>query len=377
MTMYFIQRYTGFDELPNRYAPLLESAGQAGLFFEADWFALLMRHIFHRHEKLHIYAVEEAGTGLPLLLAPLRYSNTDGAIRGARVAASASHPENYAETALIFAPDMERSSEVLAALFRTLKSGTQAVAERTDIIRLWPLAEDSGLAEAVDAALRDAGFWVQRYANSYNRFEATAGLDYETYFAQRSANLRYNVRRRQRALEKSGQLELLLYTEPAELETAMADYVAVTLGSWKKPSTMMSDDIRELIILAAAKGCLRLGVLRFDGVAAAVQLWIVTGGVAHCARLAYQEAHKHLAVGVVLTNFMIAHVLDRDRVRKIDFGFGDEDYKSGWMKDVHHYSGVMAFNPATRAGSYQAAKHILGRSLKRRVKQVLRVAGWR
>ena len=371
---YSVQYFTDFSQLPARYASLIGVCEQAGLFWDAEWFALLMRHVFDDSDQFRIYSVEESAGGRPLLLAPLRCSTSDGAVSGGRVLGSVNYPENYAETALMFAPSVEDKTAVLTALFHHLKKGDAAADPPCDALRLWPVEERSELQQLVGTALNRAGFIVQAYENSYNRFEATAGIDYPTYFAQRSANLRYSVRRRQRALEKSGTLDLVLYTDEDDLEAALEDYVRVSLASWKSPPTMIGSLVLDLIRLAAKRGCLRLGILRLDGKAAAVQFWIVSKGTAHCARLAYDEAYKQLAVGVVLTNFMIAHVLDQDHVDKIDFGYGTEDYKGGWMQEARNYFGFMAFNPSTRLGLLHGSKHILGQPVKRAIKNTAKRA---
>lgn len=371
--MYTIHHFASFHELPASYAPLVDASASAGLFSDPEWFAILMRRLFDEKGVFRVYGIEETSGGRPLLLAPLLYGTMDSAVPRAREFSSISHPENYAEAAFAFDPTVKNPGDVLVALFRHLKKGGVEHGEQPcDVIRLWPMEDNSRLLGTVRAALLATGFWVQAYANSYNRFETTEGVDYATYFAQRSANLRSSVRRRQRALEKSGRLELELYSDPAGLQSAMPDYFTVSMDSWKSMPTMIGFDILDLMQLAAAKGCLRLGILRLDGEAAATQFWIVTGGVAHCSRLAYRENFKHLAVGVVLTNFMIAHVLDQDHVLKIDFGFGTEDYKGGWMKEARNYFGLMAFNPDTRLGCYHGVRHILGQPLKRGVKGLLR-----
>jgi CelD/BcsL family acetyltransferase involved in cellulose biosynthesis len=332
-----------------------------------------MNHFYPGPHQVRIYALEQAASGEPLLLMPLRLCYVDYSAFGARTLGSISHPENYATVALMFAPAATDQEALLTHLLRHFRNGSGDSSEpRADVLRLWPVDIGSQSGQMLRRALRKAGFWTQTYANSYNRYEDTVGLSYEEYFSRRSANLRYSVRRRQRALEKSGRLELALYREPAGLDDAIADYTSVSLGSWKEAESMVSDDMIALIRLTAANGCLRLGILRFDGVPAAAQFWIVAGGVAHCSRLAYHDDFKQLAVGVVLTNFMITYVLDQDHVNRIDFGYGEEDYKGGWMKDARDYYGFLAFNTATRAGLRHGLKNIFGRPVKRAIKAVLR-----
>lgn len=375
---YHIRRFRGFADLPAGYRRLLDGEiERLGVFREPEWFEYLMRSFFEI-EELRIYGVEEAGSGRPLLLAPLFSSTRDRAVRKGHIIGSISHPENYSTAALIFDPVLENQVLTLQALFRHLGSAcSDEHPPRFDAIRIWPIELGSALGDTIYRALRGAGFMVQSYTNSFNRYEGTTGLSHEAYLAQRSANMRYNIRRRQRALDKTGRLELILATSPADLERNLPDYMSVSRASWKIPASMFGLETLQLMHLCARKGHLRLGVLRLDGKPAAVQFWIVSGGTAHCARLAYDETYKKLAVGVVLTNFMIAHVLDHDRVTKLDFGYGRDEYKRGWMKDALEYYGFMAFNPSTLAGRLSAIRHIQGRWVKRLTKRGLRLLGWK
>lgn len=365
MTTYRVRCFDGFAALPPAHRAMLETRAARDFFCDPVWLEYLIAHFYPDRHRLCVYAVENAA-GVPVLLMPWRACRVDYSAFGAPTLGSISHPENYAPVAMWFdAPENERLA-ALIALFRHLRSAGQVM------LRIWPVDVESDDGRLLGQALHRAGLLVQRYENSFNRYEDTAGLDYEAYFAGRSANLRYSVRRRQRALEKSGRLELALYRETGpELEAAIVDYARVAAGSWKEAESMTSPDVLVLIRLCAAKDCLRLGILRTNGEPAAAQFWIVAGGVAHCARLAYHEEYRHQAVGVVLTNFMISRVLDDDRVERIDFGYGEEGYKGGWMKSARDYYGFLAFNPSTRAGLWHGARNILGRPVKRLAKALL------
>lgn len=367
-SQFSIRRFRSFADLPASYADLVGESRKAGFFGAPDWLTYVMDHYYPWGHEFRLYGVEDAA-GRPLLLVPLRFCAVDYAIPGGRTIGAISHPENFASLALWFDQAVGDRRPALEALFREFRRGGGE--PPFDAVRLWPLADGSEDAVLVRETLRAVGFWVQTYANSYNRYEDTTGISYETYFAARSANLRYSARRRERALRKAGQVEIVLCTDEAGLAEALPDYIAVGRASWKEAGTMVSDEILQLIALVARQGGLRLGVVKLDGVPVAAQFWIVAGGVGHCARLAYHEGYRHLAVGVVLTNHMIAHVLDQDRVASIDFGYGTEDYKGGWMKSARDYVGLMAFNPGTRRGLLHGLKNILGQPVKRTVKPVL------
>ncbi len=374
---YRVHYFQSYSELPESYAPLLEQAVEKGFFHSQPWFEFLLEHMW-KDSKLLLCAVEDA-TGQPLLLAPLRQTELDGAVPFAKTLASIGHAENFSVMCLLFSPALAEQDfvQVLTALFqasRSPRNGQNPPA--IDVLRLWPVETGSELERLVGKALVKSGFWVQRYANSFNRFEDTTGLSFDEYFTKRSSNHRYNVRRRQRNLEKAGSLEINIHTgdgTPEELRQSIDDYILGTVESWQSPASMASRHMLNLIRLAAREGCLRLGVLKLDGRPIAGQFWLVSGGVAHCMRLAYHEDYKKLAPGVVLTSHMLAHVLDEDHVKKVDFGLGEEDYKEKWMKNSRDYLGFMAFNPRTPRGLFFATKHIVGQPVKRFLLRALRL----
>jgi len=373
---YRVHYFRSYSELPESYAPLLEQAAEKGFFHSQPWFEFVMEYMWEDSE-LRLYVVEDA-VGQPLLLAPLHLTELDGAVPYAKTLASIGHKENFSVLCLLFNPSInEYRHQVLTALFKALRypeKGQNPPA--IDVLRLWPVETGSELAELVERSLVNSGFWVQPYSNSFNRFEDTTGLSFEEYFAKRSSNQRYNVRRRQRNLEKAGTLEVNIYTgdiSPEELQRGIDEYILATIESWKSPESMVSRSTLQLMRLVAREGCMRLGVLKLDGRPVAGQFWLVSGGVAHCMRLAYHEDYKKLAPGVVLTSHMLAHVLDEDHVDKIDFGLGEEDYKQKWMKNSRDYSGFMAFNPRTPRGVFCATKHIVGQPVKRFLLRALRL----
>ena len=373
------RRFHNFAELPAAYGPLRAQLARAGLFGEPAWFELLMTLGFDPSDRMFVFAVEDENSR-PLLLAPLRFGRHDGAARGALVVASVSHTENFAPAAIALDPALDEAQAVavIATLLHGFRDGDPALTEApVDLLRLWPMAEGSAYAQLVERAVREAGFVVQVYANSFNRYEDVAGLSHAQYFAQRSANLRYSVRRRRRALEREGGMTLELVRGGDALEPAIADYVMVSLKSWKRPSTTVADEIIGMMRLAAARGALRLGLLRLHGVPVAVQFWLVNAGVAHCVRLSYDESYKKAAAGIVLTDYMIEQVLDGDRVERIDFGYGREGYKASWMRQGQVHAGVLGFNPRRWRGRWEALRHIGGQPLKRFVKGLLLRLGLR
>ncbi|MGB1139284.1 MAG: GNAT family N-acetyltransferase [Halioglobus sp.] len=367
---YTIQVYRSYTELPAQYAELVTSHVSRTFFERSEWFEFLLQEIYDDDQLMALYALEDAATGRLLMFVPMRYTLVDAAARGANTVATLGHMENYTPACFLVAPGAENQRrEMMTELFTFLRQ-TQGghTPEKADVVRLWPFEVGSSLGDDVYAALKTAGFLVQRYANSHNTYEDCAGQDFEQYMANRSANHRYNSRRRRRNLEKEGELEFVLVTNSQDRQVydrAIDDYILVSVHSWKPVGTTVSTPIIGLIHMAAEQGCLRLAILRLDGKPIAAQFWLIAGGVAAMMRPNYHSDYGKLAPGVVLTSFVIEHLLDVDHVESLDFGYGDDEYKSKWVSSYRSYEGLIAFNPTSVFGLLNAAKHILGRKVKR------------
>jgi len=334
-----------------------------GFFHDESWLTFQMDFQWEE-SALALYSVED-GNGQPLLLVPLRYTEFDGAVPYAKSLAAIGHSENFSEVSLVFDAQLDASQSlaILSALLESFRTMVPAM----EVLRLWPVQRGSSIARLLDTALHRAGFWVQPYANSFNWYEETAQKSWSDYLSDRSQNHRHNIRRRTRDLERAGAVNIDLYTNhssPEEIQRGVDDYILATVESWKSPASVVSRGMLALIRMAGREGCLRLGILKYEGRAIAGQFWIVSAGVAHAMRISHNEDFKQLSPGVVLTARVVEYLLDTDTVQRIDFGLGDEDYKKKWVRDRRDYDGYMAFNPRTLRGATFGVWHIYGKRLK-------------
>ena len=223
---------------------------------------------------------------------------------------------------------------------------------------LAPLEETAALVEAC----RDSG-WIPFITPAAVNWRAdTAGLDFDAYWARRPAKLRNTAERKAKAAGL--EIEIVDEFEPA----AWAEYESVYEASWK-PEEGSPAFLRALAEQESAAGTLRLGIARKDGKAVAAQLWLVENKEATIHKLAYREDAKALSPGTVLSMAMFRHVLDRDRVAVIDYGTGDEAYKTDWMDSKRTLWRIEAFNRRTLRGlagaMRAAASALVGRARSR------------
>ncbi len=317
-----IALFENLDAVAADAAGALDRGAQPSLFARLDWFRLLQRHC-PPPGRLLVVRAREAARSAWLFLA------VDGPTARAYAA----------WYSLRFDAVGDHGDDVMTSLAKALRG--RGIAR----VELAPLADP----EPLRRAFRRAGWFVSVTPKTGNWRIPTEGLDFETYWAGRPAQLRNTARRR----AKAAALEIVIYDRfDADV---WADYESVYRQSWK-PEEGSFPFLRALAEQEGAAGTLRLGVARRDGRPVAVQLWLVEHGEAVIHKLAYAEDAKAMSPGTLLGMEMFRRALDADRVRAIDYGTGDDRYKQDWMAERRQLWRLDAFDPRTPRGLAGAAR---------------------
>ncbi len=223
-----------------------------------------------------------------------------------------------------------------------LSSLAEALAERTDRIALKRLEKSD--CEALAAAFRKAGWCVYpsaietNYYVSFDREQARKGAFYPSYLEERPGKLRTTLKR------KGKKVDVTIATDFSASD--WADYESIYADSWK-PKEGDPAMLRKFATQESAAGRYRLGIARKDGEAIAAQFWTVENGTAYIHKLAHRRSAEQFSPGTTLTAALMEHVLDTDCVSEVDFGTGDDPYKSDWMKDSRKRYCLTCFRPAS------------------------------
>jgi len=212
--------------------------------------------------------------------------------------------------------------------------------------------------------LKNAGYWADTFFCFGNWYLEVDGRSFSDYFLTLPAPLRNSIARGKRRLNSAGPWTIQIQKTPdGALEAAIADFVSVYSSSWKGPEPN-TQFVPSLARMAAAKGWLRLGVLRRDDKAIAAQMWLVKDDKASIFKLAYVNGFERFSAGSVLTSAMMEHVIDVDQVREVDYLTGDDTYKRDWMSHRRERRGIVAFNPMKIRGVWKAFLHFGSRFVK-------------
>ena len=326
---------------------------QRPLFTTAAWFDLIARTALRDKTQPVFLAVGDAGDARACV--PLQVG-WDGGTRTLEALANFYSP--------VFEPVSNNPANLEAAA-DALARFAAASSPSVDVVNLRPLDCASDFYLAAQDRLRAAGFWVDTYFCFGNWVHEVGDRDFEDYFKGRPSRLRNTSRRARRRLETLGLGIAVMKSESPALDTAIVAFEDIYARSWRHRSEPHPRFIRELCLLGARRGWLRLGLLRVGERAVAAQIWFVKDGIASIFKLAHLEDHARLSVGTVLTTEMMRHVIDVDKVHLVDYLSGDDEYKKEWMSVRLERRGIVAFNRRSPRGLMKAARHFASAGLKR------------
>jgi CelD/BcsL family acetyltransferase involved in cellulose biosynthesis len=324
-----VAAFTDLEAVAADAGVALDRAQQSRLFDRIDWYRLLAAHCPLPGTPLILRARDGEGAAWLFLTRQSRRANAF---------ANWYSLETGPITHGLIKPAL------IAALARHLLS-----VEKLTGVTLAPLGEDK--AKLAQAAFREAGWIARSVQTTTNWSIALPGVDWATYFSARP-------RRLQNTLKRKLKHDIRIDISNKFSNDSWDFYEQVYKASWKSEEGSPAF-LRALAAAEGHAGHLRLG-LAYDGsTLVAAQFWLVENGEATIHKLAHVEARRGRSPGTVLTAAMFRHVIEQDKVRRIDFGTGDDAYKADWMDQQRPLFTVSFHNPRTAAGLLGAARERL------------------
>ncbi|WP_313952275.1 GNAT family N-acetyltransferase [Accumulibacter sp.] len=321
------------------------------------WCELLEKHVYATDAGVRYYSTVEKKS--PRVILPVRLT-AKGPIK---IIESLS---NYYTS--LYVPLLSKGGDLLD--LQTLLAAAAHDHGAAHVMRFAPMNPHSPAYKALLSGLR-ANNWIPFqffcFGNWYLKVEGT----WQDYLKGRSGSVRSNIGRACKKFAAAGGT-FEIATNLERIDQYIAAYEEIYSASWKTPEPH-PDFVPELIRELAARGMLRLGIARLKGRAIAAQLWFVDAKKASIYKVAYHEEFASHSPGTVLTAHLMQHVIDRDRVREVDFLIGEDGYKRLWMSDRRERWGIVAYNPATVIGFALLLKEAAGRLLKPLAAQIRRV----
>lgn len=340
--------YNDWRQLPEGVERLFQQVENDSIFLSRRWFECLSRHISADAQQLVLACVHEADEVLAVL--PLLRTT------GTHNYYALKHGFTPVYTLLL---SHTAQPDVVSFLAQSL--------QQLPIhgLLLEPVAEADNSMHALSQALQASGFHCEYRFRHYNWVHRLNDQCFVDYMAQRPAQLRNTIARKQRKLEREHGYEIRLYNGTDAL-LHMADYYTVYNASWKQNEISNAAFQDCIVDTFSHAGWSRLGVLYVSDRPIAAQLWFVHHGRANIFRLAYDKAWRAASPGSILTHFMLQYVIDTDKVHEIDFLTGNDAYKQDWMTERRQRYLLSCVNTARPEGLAARILAALGLRLKRR-----------
>ncbi|WP_246524977.1 GNAT family N-acetyltransferase [Sphingobium phenoxybenzoativorans] len=214
---------------------------------------------------------------------------------------------------------------------------------------VYPVTADDGASALFLKAFRKAGWIAVERPMGVNHYLTVDNRDFETYWAGRPGKLRSTVRRKLRSTSLTFEIHHKLTNRLWD------DYITVYQRSWKQSEPNL-DFLRLIAEQEGKAGTLRLGFAREDGFPIAVQFWTIENGVALIHKLAHDQGADEMSPGTLLSHHMFRSAIDEDKAAIIDYGTGDNPYKTEWMERQRPLYRVDCFNPRFSSAWLPAAK---------------------
>jgi CelD/BcsL family acetyltransferase involved in cellulose biosynthesis len=215
-------------------------------------------------------------------------------------------------------------------------------------ISLLGIPEQAGRADSVEASLQRAGYRVIRTYAALSPWLALPA-SWEELMQRISKNMRSQLRRRQRALEREGTLAFRTVTEPAVVDEELEAFLELEASGWKgRAGTAITSDrrtdrcYREFARAAAERGWLRLYSLELDGKLIASDYGCSFAGGGFLIKTAFSEAHERFSPGLVLRGKVLQAAIE-EGLTSYDFLGGPERYKQSWTSEVHPRTRIWAY----------------------------------
>lgn len=328
--------YKQWNQLPESANDLFAENERISLFLSRTWLENLSTHSLKEDQSLLLVCVLEVDHMLAIL--PM-LECSQGSLSALSNRFTTLH-------SLLISKDGPKH-DILACLANGLSH------MRAQPIRFEPIDKEDDNMTQLGNVIQANGFHSQSFLRFYNWTHPVNGQSFEDYMAQRPANLRNTIKRKQSKLEREHDTDIQLYTD-TNIDQALRDYHAIYKASWKA-GELFAGFTPALVQKFSEKGWLRLGILYIDQQAVAAQIWFVVHGKASIYRLAYDGNWKHYSPGTILTKFLMQHVIDTDKVSEIDFLTGNERYKQDWMTVRKERIGLVFAKPNKQSNIFSRA----------------------
>ena len=261
---------------------------------------------------------------------------------------------------ICFSPVFREDDPHLQSIFLAMAQYLRDERPAWAVIDFAAMVMDATAYDFFKLSFQMVGFQVREYNAYSNWYEPVRG-SFEAYLhglPKKSKKAIQNYRRKYKKNVSSGKYIIKTHHDYGSMDDAYADYEHVFRQSWKNQDPHTGFMAR-MFRRAHDAGVLRLVCVCSGHIPVAVDLALLHNGNGVLYRTAYDPLFARDSVGSMAVLKMIEQLIEEDRVKTLDFGRDDEDYKKIWVSRQRYRKGVLLFNPRTLGGIQGLLRHAL------------------
>jgi len=322
------------------------------------WLALLIKHVFP-NEDVRTIVFQNKHKHMPpdevLWWYTYRYEQLGGMLNAVAVLPIANYYSTYNYPIYL----KSASESLFRRFYQELNS------QEWDLLEFGPVPKHSHIHKDLIRSLVVQNLRYVSYFQCVNWYLDVDGRSYYEYSLTLPKRLRNTINRKGKQLKGDQKLIIKIHANE-NVVPWIKDFQSIYDKSWK-PEEGYPDFIMEMLEKFSLLGWGRLGMAYYDGKPIASQFWLVKDDVAYIYKLAHVKGYERISSGTLLTAQLMEYVIDRDKVKKVDFLVGDEAYKRDWMSHSRELLRIVVFNK-TYKGRLMAANAIIRQNIKRIIK---------
>lgn len=322
------------DECSLAEKTFLQEAGSINFYWGLSWITLLFETCFTRQAKLVLCFFYDDHEGKPIACLPMRAETkklyrlfTQKCLMPLTNFYSCDYGFSAHKTDL----DYHRLAKALVNYF---------IVSEFDLLGL-DTCFDGKLIDEMFVYGKQKKFLHERYIHFIQRYDILRGRK-SIMIDQLPSKLAHTVTRKGKKAKQDFDVRVHFYEEDT-IEQGLLAYEAVYRKAWQKKEPF-SDFIPRFVEVANQEKRLLISVLTFNGQPVAAQLWLEwKAGVFAIYKLAYDQDYQKYSPGSFLLHQSFDYVLAHKKVREIDFGRGDDDYKKDWLPMARVAHGLVLY----------------------------------
>ena len=337
-TIRIVQSMAEFLKLEYEWNRLIENCKYHVPFLSFDWFRIWLNHFLGDNELFIILIYDENK-----LAAIAPFTIKDEKFKRVIKTRKIELIGNVHAPIRNFIFDEREDNTKVTLLYEILLKLLESEFNDWDILELDSIPEELRSLNIIRTAVELTGLKSREYFCFNDWTLEDINFSGDEYMSGKPKNLRKELGKRRRRLERNGQLRFEIESDRKSYDYYKKIYYEVRNKSWKHPERdiVFLDDFRRNTF---DRGWLRYASLFFNNSPISCHLRLSYRDEVYFLESVYDREYAEYSPTTILRSELMKYVIDKEKVATIHTIKGDEAYKRDWTPQRRERRGIAIFN---------------------------------